>query len=620
MLKDSIKQKEKEKLNVEVEYLKSIIDKCFVKSNDNITNDNGIHVLNAVYGNAILDNAFPFSGSIDIPGYRAILSYNRKKDSFNVGKGYSNCVEAGLLGLFCCLAYDAETKEYTTEHMGEVSPDLKRFFTIYNKPFETDTYDIHKEWNKVVADLENENIKYLKEDRNELVSGIINMLYVITEITGRYSKEEESLKEFCARLEMYENQSKLFNDIKSYISELFISLSTKYSLDKDSKIVKRTIKIDTSNMSIKESIIKHPDIFGSINITYSVSEFEGGITIENSNIHLSIKTFYNENSLNLINLNQTYINNTSLCTEGEKNNTLTDYLIVRCIKHPQDNKILERRFKKLHPENINISEENNYLYPIEKLFLYNKFKKAGNTAFMVHYIRECLIGHPFEENSPWARLISNLLGSLPLNDYNIIFNILFSPLYKGGLYKNCFQKITAPSEIDNVYYKYIIMYGIHYHLIYCNSLKRILQILKAYISMGDEIGNYLLFLQANLLEKNQIRLLSLLTCGGENITYLLEIAEFIDNLDRNDPRYTNTLTSNDMWALWFRMAFNSDIFISIIKSIFDKINSEEENIHIEFIKRFNFSDLRDSKKIANFLRDLINKSPETREKFYYAVL
>ncbi|KAI5131591.1 hypothetical protein NEPAR03_2488, partial [Nematocida parisii] len=451
--------------------------------------------------------------------------------------------------------------------------------------------------------------------------------YVITEITGRYSKDKETIKEFYTRLEGHEckdnnfdeNQSKLFNDIKSYITELFISLSTKYSLDKDSKIVKRTIKIDTSNMSIKKNIIEHPDIFGKISITYSVSELEGGIILEHSNMHLSIKAVYNESGLDLISLNQAHINNTSLCAEGEKNNTLTDYLIARCIEHPRDNKVAEANFKELHPENINISEENNYLYPIEKLFLYNKFKKTGHAAFMAHYIRECLVDYPLEETNPWARLISNLLGSLPLNDYNVMNHILCNPFFKEELYNHRYKKITILSDIDNIYYKYIMTHGIHVHLLYCDSLKRILQILKTYISMGGEIGNYLLFLETVLYKNNQIKLLSLLTCGGENITYLSEIAEFIDNLDRNDPRYTNTLTSNDMWIIWFRMAFKSDIFISIIESIFDKINTEEENVHSEFIKEFDFSDLRDSKKIANFLRYLIKKSPETRKKFYYAV-
>ncbi|EIJ88087.1 hypothetical protein NEQG_01531 [Nematocida parisii ERTm3] len=630
MLKESIKQKEKEGSNVEVEYLKSIIDKCFVKYTNNAASDKRMHALNLMYGKTFLDNAFPFSGCINIPSYRSISSYNRNKNENSFIETYSNCVEAGLLGLFCCLAYDAETKEYTTVHMGEVSSDLKKFFTIYNKPFETADYTIYNEWNKVVADLENENIKYLKENRNELVSGIINMLYVITEITGRYSKDKETIKEFYTRLEGHEckdnnfdeNQSKLFNDIKSYITELFISLSKKCNSKKDSKEVERTIKIDTSNMSIKESIIEHPDIFGKISITYSVSELEGEIILEHSNMHLSIKVFYSKSCLDLITLNQTHINNISLCAEGEKNTTLTDYLIARCIERPQDTKIVEPviSFRKLHPENINISEENNYLYPIEKLFLYNKFRVIEHTMFMIHYIRECLVDYPFEDTGPWARLISNLLGSLPLNDYNVINHILYNPLFKKELYNHRYKKITTPAEVLDKHYTYRYMYGEHVHVLYCESLKRILQFLKTYISMGGEIGNYLLRLENSLLTDYSIKLLSLLTCGGENITYLSEIAEFIDNLDRNDPRYTNTLTSNDMWSVWFKMCFESDIFINIIEPIFDKFNSEEDEKTGRTVRqRFDFSDLNDSKKIEIFLKDLINKSPETRKKFYYAI-
>ncbi|OAG32776.1 hypothetical protein NEIG_02586 [Nematocida sp. ERTm5] len=626
MLKESIKaakenKEGKEPNHEKVEYLESIIDKCFVKSNGDITKNKKIHALNLMYGKSFLDSVFPFSGNTDIPSYRSIPSYNRKKNDISYKETYSNCVETGLLGLFCCLAYDAETKEYTTEHMGEISPDLKKFFTTYNKPFETADYTMYNEWNKVIGDLENKNIMYYKKNRNELASGIINMLCVITEITGRYSKEKETIKEFYTRLEENINPSELLTDVKSYVKELFISLSKKCNLEKDSKIVKRTIKVDISNTSIKESIIKHPDIFGNIIITYGVSEFEGGIILEHSSKHVSIKPFSNLNISELINLKKTDIDNISLCTEGEESNTLTDYLIVRCIEHPQDNKIVGPRidFKKLHPENINISEENSYLYPIEKLFLYNKFRNTGHTVFMIYYIRECLIGYPLEETDSWARLLSNLLGTLPLNDSNVMNNIIYSPLYKGGLYKNCFKKVTISPELINKPYGRGYKYAFYPHLIYCESPERILAIIKEYMLIGNKIGQYLFYLERNLSISFQIRLLSLLTCGGKNITYLLELAEFINKLDRKDPRYNYPLTSNDMWAVWFNVSFQSDIFIYIIESIFDKFDSDQEEKKGRIAReRFNFSYLNaDSKKIEIFLKNLIERSPETRKKFYY---
>ncbi|KAI5167094.1 hypothetical protein NEIRO03_1472 [Nematocida sp. AWRm78] len=623
MLKESIQAAKENKLNVEVEYLESIIDKCFVKSNGDITKNKRIRALNLMYGESFLDSVFPFSGNISIPSYRSISSYNRKKNEINYRETYSSCVEAGLLGLFCCLAYDAETKEYSTEHMGEVSPDLKMFFTIYNKPFESADYTMYNEWNKVIGDLENKNIMYYKKNRNELIPGIINMLCVITEITGRYSKEKETIREFYTRLEENINQSELLTDVRSYIRELFVSLSKKCNLEKDSKIVKRTIKVDISNTSIQKNIIKRPDIFGNIIITYSVSEFEGGIILEHSSKHVSIKPFSNLNISELINLKKTNINNISLCAEGEENNTLTDYLIVRCIERSHDNKIVNLRLdiREIHPENINISEENSYLYPIEKLFLYNKFRNTeGHTVFMIYYIRECLIGHPFEENGPWARLISNLLGTLPLNNYNTMYNIIFSPLYKAGLYKNCFQKVTISPELTNRDYGPGYRYALYPHLIYCESPERILAIIKEYMLIGNKIGQYLFYLERNLSIRSQEKLLSSLTCGGKNITYLSKIAEFINSLDREDPRYNYPLTSNDMWAVWFNVCFHSDIFIYIIESIFDKFDSNQEEKKGRIAKeRFNFSYLNaDSKKIEIFLKDLIERSPETRKKFYYA--
>ncbi|EIJ88086.1 hypothetical protein NEQG_01530 [Nematocida parisii ERTm3] len=398
MLKESIKQKEKEGSNVEVEYLKSIIDKCFVKFSvtNTIKSKHRIDILTTIYKESPLLNVFPFAGDVSIPGYRAILSYNRKKDSFNVGKGYSNCVEAGLLGLFCCLAYDAETKEYTTEHMGEVSPDLKRFFTIYNKPFETDTYDIHKEWNKVVADLENENIKYLKEDRNELVSGIINMLYVITEITGRYSEEEESLKEFCARLEEggNENQSELFTKVKLYTEELILSLSKKYTAEEDSELPSREIKIDILNMSKCPNLNGQTELFGEVVITYSYLNLEGGIKLNHTIKHVQTKSFPSRINT-LTNEKKKEIIDKTSSVEKEPKQTLTDFLLMHFVdKLMEGNNPIGNYYK----ENIKISRENNYFYPIEKLFLYNTFKSAEYRMGMIYYIRGCLFGSFIRRN------------------------------------------------------------------------------------------------------------------------------------------------------------------------------------------------------------------------------
>ncbi|KAI5166430.1 hypothetical protein NEIRO03_0848 [Nematocida sp. AWRm78] len=620
MLKENIKQKEKDKLNVEVKYLENIIDKCFVKSNGDITKDKRIHALNLMYGKSFLDSVFPFSGNISIPSYRSIPSYNRKRNEINYRETYSNCVETGLLGLFYCLAYDAETKKYSTEHMGEVSPDLKKFFTTYNKPFESADYNMYNEWNKVVGDLENENIMYYKKNRNELIPGIINMLYVITEITGRYYKEKEAIKEFYTRLEENINQSELLTDVRSYIRELFVSLSKKCSLEKDSKIVKRTIKVDMSNMSIQESVIKRPDIFGNIIITYAVSEFEGGIILEHSCMHLSIKPFSKINISELIDLKKTDIDDISLCTDEEENNTLTDYLIVRCIERPQDNIVdPDIEIKEMHPENINMSGKNSYLYPIEKLFLYNKFREIEHTVFMIHYIRECLIGYTLEKMDPWARLLSNLLGSLPLNDPNTLHSIIFSPLYRGGLYKNCFQKVDIPPELINEYYGRTDAYRAYSHLIYCESLERIIPIIKKYILIGGHIGRYLFCLERNLPESFQVRLLSLLTCGSKNITYLSEIAEFINSLNKEDLRYKTTPPINTMWILWFRIAFRSDTFTSIIRPIFDKITIKEKEMNNDkpSKKTLDFSEIEDSKRLETFMNNTAKESPEISKKVYY---
>ncbi|KAI5146740.1 hypothetical protein NEPAR06_2515, partial [Nematocida parisii] len=393
---------------------------------------------------------------------------------------------------------------------GEVSPDLKRFFDTYNKQLETDTYEMHMEWSKVVADLENENIRYLKENRNELAPGIINMLYVIAEITGRYSEEEKSLKELSTLLEEDDDTKKdmLFKKVKLYLKELILSLSKKYTIEKNSKLAKRRIMAYCLSMSKCSNIKKQVDIIGSVVITYKYLNLEGGIKLNHTIEHLQATSFYSNTSI-LTNKNINKICNRKRRFEGMPEKTLTDFLLMHYIE-----KILgeEKDSSKYSEENIDLSGKNNYFYPIEKLFLYNTFKTAKDRTNMIHCIRKCLIGYPLEEIDPWARLLSNMIGSLPLNDLNTVQNVFFNPMYRGGLYKSFCTKVSVPSTTVDRHINLCKEYDWYLHYINNSSLlSGNLEILKIYLVVDGHKSCFFTAIIRIFDSPTKIKLFSILT-------------------------------------------------------------------------------------------------------------
>ncbi|KAI5157934.1 hypothetical protein NEPAR05_1718, partial [Nematocida parisii] len=496
------------------------------------------------------------------------------------------------------LAYDPKTKEYNIDHMGEVSPDLKRFFDTYNKQLETDTYEMHIEWSKVVADLENENIRYLKENRNELAPGIINMLYVIAEITGRYSEEEKSLKELSTLLEEDDDTKKdmLFKKVKLYTKELILSLSKKYTVEENSKLARREIKIEILKMSKCSNIKKQVDILGEVVIAYSYLNLEGGVILKHTIRYLKT-TFFPTNTNILKSNKKKEIRNKKNSIENGPEKTLTDFLLMYCIE-----KVVEssREVYQNHKENIKVSGENNYSYPIEKLFLYNRFEKTEDRMKMIHYIRECLLMYRLEEADPWSRLLSNIIGSLPLNDLNTVKRVFFNPLYKEGLYKSFCTKVSISlipfdkhidSDDAGKYYRHYINNS--------SLLGGYLKILKIYLTIEGNISCFFTVAMRIFGESTFIKLFSVLTHDGKSMDSLLEIEEFLNGIDRGLPKYKTVIAADDMWLIWLKLSFWSDKFNDIRSRLFDKIVIDTNFSTIKGVKH-EYTDENINKAISKF--------------------
>ena len=137
--------------------------------------------------------SFPYSGLNQPPSNAVIPVYDRNRNEFVEDKTFSDCVDVLLLNICNCLFYDSENLCYSVNKLDQDS-ELAKFYKKNNQIF-TITNDIRKEWSKVIQGLDDFPIKdtskyklhsivYLKDHRNELDTGIINMMNVLIKICG----------------------------------------------------------------------------------------------------------------------------------------------------------------------------------------------------------------------------------------------------------------------------------------------------------------------------------------------------------------------------------------------------------------------------------------------------
>ncbi|KAI5160886.1 hypothetical protein NEAUS03_1379 [Nematocida ausubeli] len=225
--------------------------------------------------------AFPFLDSTELPAYTSVPRYNREAKEFSTNslENYSNCVDCMILSLFCCLAYDPVEKKYRTDHMGNVSDELKEFFAPEeNKSFDTTKAEFQKDWSRVVADLKEASIAYCK-GRNELDCGIINMLMVIAEVVNASEEEKKKILGFSESLK--EKNGKLENELSNAIQEYTKTLLTRLSKTKG-------VEVQFSELrSIRYGNGRY-DVFGKITMSFEQSDIKNTIVLCISKGHSSI--------------------------------------------------------------------------------------------------------------------------------------------------------------------------------------------------------------------------------------------------------------------------------------------------------------------------------------------
>ncbi|KAI5160420.1 hypothetical protein NEAUS03_1123 [Nematocida ausubeli] len=386
---------------------------------------------------------FPFLDSTELPAYRSVPWYSRKTKLFsdNRLKDYSNCVECVILSLFCCLAYDPAKGIYRTDHMGNVSEELKEFFTLKeDQSFDTTKAEFQRNWCRVVADLDEPSIAYCK-GRNELDCGLINMLMVIAEVINAPEKEKKKILGFSKRLNKKRKfDNELFDAVEEYTEALLKHLS-------------KTKNVEIELSELKSTIYNNGryDISGDIIIRFQHKGIHNTIVLEITDQHSSIEMKSPAMSFTDLRVNKmnkmvksyknrkTFIENLFLIYAGYE---------TRKIRDNEENK----EYIKNEIQNI---VENNFI-DINRLLLIKKisdldYKIELLTGSIVYSMDKKLFPH-----HPIIRFTSNILGSTELDNPNTQNRILPS-IVAANLHSRSGSNLNYPKiQLQEKTYNYTL--------------------------------------------------------------------------------------------------------------------------------------------------------------------
>ncbi|KAH9387272.1 uncharacterized protein NEMAJ01_2168, partial [Nematocida major] len=239
---------------------KDVYNQCFCATEEKEKAEEYLQPFSDVYRMQKKFDWFPFYTKSMLPRHMPVRSYNKGQDEFT-NDIFSNCVEAGLYALFCCLAYDAKDKKYDVLRMlgnrqdrPETKP-LRDFFGLKDvAPNNYATVEMFEEWNKVMSGLNCDQITYKSEHKNQIRSCFLNVLYVIAEVTGRLDTEQEKIDGFVQRLNSEEDPEKnIYSEMKKYFANLLKELSVNKNMEVSVSEMAQCVQMDVGD-SISASI------------------------------------------------------------------------------------------------------------------------------------------------------------------------------------------------------------------------------------------------------------------------------------------------------------------------------------------------------------------------------
>lgn len=271
-----------------------------------------------------INKAFPYSKKNQPPSNSTISIpiYDRETDSFSTNEHFSDHVEITLLNLCNCLLYDPKNFWYSLERLPENS-DIYNFYKKNSKLF-TITDEIRKEWSRVVqglSDFENiddsefqlHKIVYLSEKRNELDTGMINMMNVLIKI---FNLDHSEIWKNFEGIEDIETKFQLV------VSEISKNNNKTYKINNKIFRNDNTISIEWDKNSVQEIILSNrKDLFKSFNILIVHGEFEVKMRVNQDRTYIDIEVIEYHN----------IIVNNSKPTLNTKDNELMRILFMKFI-------------------------------------------------------------------------------------------------------------------------------------------------------------------------------------------------------------------------------------------------------------------------------------------------
>ncbi|KAI5137084.1 hypothetical protein NEAUS06_2094 [Nematocida ausubeli] len=384
----------------------SVYDKLF-KPTGTATRTDSMALMKSTQDILNTNRTFPFADVTQLPSYTSVPMRDPITKVFSTGylEKYSNCVECMILSLFCCLAYDPSDFTYKTDHMGNVSKELKEFFLPKkNEIFDTTKDELQIKWCRVVACLDEPRIAYCKK-RNELDCGIINMLMVIAEIVNVSKEEKNKIFRFAQSLKEQKEKLhyKLSNDIEEYTKALLKRLSKT-----------ENVEISFSDIKSKNYSNGRYDISGKITMIFEHSNIKNTIVLEISNGHSNIEmvpTIANSKFAQIKKLNEMVASCKNGATFIESLLAIyMDYEIRKIDTYKNNKTFMKTQVRK--------TIENNCA-DINRLLLIKKINALGYKTDLVG----CLIIYSMDQKlspvHPIIRFTSNIIGSSELDNLSV---------------------------------------------------------------------------------------------------------------------------------------------------------------------------------------------------------
>lgn len=333
-------------------------------------------------------NKFPYSTDNKPPSNVNIPIYDRSrkddKNPFIDNSLFPDCADVLILNICNCLLFDPNTETYSTETLPEGS-DIAKFYSNHRSPFKI-TMDIRKEWSRVVQGLDDfasepsnppyntHLIAYKREKRNEIKSGMINMMNVLIKIFHLDHRV------FWSNFRGQHNMEKKLKDLFSTINPNFQDRSLE-------------IRLDTQNLSEFKSMDRK-DFSGSFKMIFNLPD--------NAKITMNITHFHFHAEMNFL----------SYENRNYEEETITD------VYFSLSNTVPEILIKRFFESNCNIMSIDSELDILKEIIFTENLNTNESKRYALEKIFENLIDNKMEKNTVknLKEMVNNILSTVALSD------------------------------------------------------------------------------------------------------------------------------------------------------------------------------------------------------------